>query len=90
MPVKNKMRERGSRTWQGRASDRDADLTKSVPAQQKALEQRLPIRGIESWVEWPGPVSHHSQSLAEDCGEGRGLNSKAKTDPEGAVVGGHQ
>lgn len=30
MPVKNKMREGGSRVGQGRASDRDEDLTVSA------------------------------------------------------------
>lgn len=37
MPVKNKMREGGSRTEQGGASDQEAGLTKSLPTQQKAV-----------------------------------------------------
>lgn len=52
-------RKRKKQDGQSLLLDSDADLRKSLLAQQEPLKQRFPVRGVPHWVEVARPLGHH-------------------------------
>lgn len=87
MPVKNKMREEGSRVGQGRASDCDADLTVSANSTEN-LGRDCPLEEPHTGQSGQAPVPTMRSCWPRTAGKSMASSLKLKH-PEGVVVGGH-